>query len=151
MNLFERPPDVRSWLLGATVADVRSVLAGYLYDGANLDSSDVADIRRRVVCDSVILGLGAPSHMLFGVAHASRNAIKKEIPGYFVGVMERCLDTRHPPLSLLPRPVRIAAYLAYELDKLAAKEIFGTMLAVTVLNTVNLDINEIPSTDDGEK
>lgn len=150
MNPFESPPDIRKWLLGATVADVRSVLAGYLYDGASLDDSDVVDIRQRVVCDSVILGLSAPSHMLFGLAHASRKAMPKYIPGYFLGVMERCLDTRQPPLSLLPRPARIAAHLAYELDKQVREEIFSTMLAVTIFGSVN-QRPELSSTDDGDE
>jgi len=149
MSLFERPPDVRSWLLGATVADVRSVLAGYLYDGAKLDESDVADIRRRAVCDSVILGLSAPSYMLFGVAQVSRHTMKKEIPGYYLGVMERCLNTRVPPLSLMQQPVRIAAHLAYELDKKVEKQLYSTMLAVTILETVNLNTDF--SSSDGER
>lgn len=150
MNPFEGPPDIRKWLLGATVADVRSVLAGYMYDGASLDNKDVADIRRKVVCDSVILGLSAPSHMLFGMANCASRKSVKEIPGYFVGVMERCLDTREPPLSLLPRPVLIAAHMACELDKQVAKEIFSTMLAVTILDSVNMSPDFSSIDDDDE-
>lgn len=150
MNPLESPKDVRSWLLGATVADVRSVLAGYLYDGVSLDDSDVVDIRQRVVCDSVILGLSAPSHVLFGIANSLRHSIPTFIPGYFLGVMERCLDTRHPPLSLLPRPVRIAAHLASELDKQVREKNFSTMLAVTILGSVNPS-PEFSSIDDDDE
>lgn len=129
------PPDVKTWLVEGTVADVRSVLAGYLYDGADLDDSDVADIRRSVVCDSIILGL-TRSQILLASAYLTKLP-KTTSPDYFYGVLERTLPVKRPPLCFLDDPLRIAAKMAADLDKQVEKKLGLTWLYVTALRSVN--------------
>lgn len=130
------PPDVKTWLVESTVADVRSVLAGYLYDGADLDDSDVADIRRSVVCDSIILGLTG-SQILLATAYAAKLSKTTSEPDYFFGVMERSLPVKRPPLCFLDDPLRVAAKMACDLDKQVVKELGLTWLYVTAIRSVN--------------
>ncbi|MBV6489847.1 MAG: hypothetical protein CNCCGFBP_00221 [Fimbriimonadaceae bacterium] len=133
--MTENPPDVQKWLVEGTVADVRSVLAGYLYDGADLDDSDVADIRRSVVCDSIILGL-TRSQVLLSSAYMTRLP-KTTSPDYYYGVMERSLPIKRPPLCFLDDPLRVAAKMAADLDKQVAKKLGMTWLYVTAIGSVN--------------
>lgn len=134
--MTENPPDVQKWLVDGTVADVRSVLAGYLYDGADLDDSDVADIRRSVVCDSIILGL-TRSQILLASAYVTKPPKTTSQPDYFYGVMERSLPVKRPPLCFLDDPLRIAAKMAADLDKQVEKELGLTWLYVTAIGSVN--------------
>lgn len=130
------PPDVKTWLVDGTVADVRSVLAGYCYDHADLDVSDVRDIRRTAVCDSIIFGLSG-SQILLGMAMSARVRKSTVIPEYFLGVMERSLPFKSPPLCFVKNPVRTAARLAHQLDQLVAKRLGATWLYVSALGSVN--------------
>jgi len=140
----ENPPDVQKWLVEGTVADVRSVLAGYLYDGADLDDSDVADIRRTVVCDSIILGL-TRSQILLASAYVMKLPKTTSPPDYFFGVMERSLPIKKPPLCFLDDPLRIAAKMAFDLDKQVTKKLGLTWLYVTAIGSVNAP--ELPQVD----
>jgi hypothetical protein len=133
--MTERPPDVQKWLVESTVADVRSVLAGYCYDGADLDDSDVEDIRRSVVCDSIILVL-TRSQILLASAYLMKLP-KETSPDYFYGVMERSLPVKRPPLCFLDDPLKIAAQMAADLDKQVTKQLGLTWLYVTATRSVN--------------
>jgi hypothetical protein len=136
MSLGLDPPNVKTWLVNGTVADVRSVLAGYCYDGADLDESDVRDIRRTAVCDAIIFGLTG-SQILFGMAMSARVRKDTTIPEYYIGVMERGLPFKSPPLCFVKNPVRTAARLAHQLDQLVAKRLGMTWLYVSALGSVN--------------
>ncbi len=130
------PPDVKTWLAEATVTDVKSVLAGYLYDGATLDKSDIADIRRTVVCDSVILGI-SKNQLLLPMLFSAKVKSTTEIPGYFLGVMERSLKLKSPPLVFVKNPLRTAARIAHQLDQIVEKRLELTSICVQNLNSVN--------------
>jgi hypothetical protein len=130
------PSDIKTWIVESTVSDVKSVLAGHLYDGADLDESDVRDIRRTVVCDSIILGLTG-SHVLFPMAASARVRKETKISEYFLGVMERSLNWKFAPICNIPNSVRTAARLAEQLDQLVAKRMGLTWLYVSALNSVN--------------
>lgn len=130
------PPDVKTWLVDGTVADVKSVLAGYLYDKAQLDESDVRAIRRTVVCDAIIFGLKG-TRILLGMAMRAKVRKTTDIPEYFIGVMERSLPIKRPPLCLLNDPLRTAARLAHQLDQLVAKRLGLTWLYVSAIKSVN--------------
>jgi len=134
MNL--EPSDYKTWLVDGTVADVRSVLAGYIYDGAPLDDSDITDIRRTVVCDAIIEGLTG-KYSLLGIASRARVRKSTHIPGYFIGAMERGLPLKLPPLCHLRDPLRTAARLAHQLDQLVSERLGMTWLYVTAFNSVN--------------
>lgn len=134
MNIV--PSDIKTWIVESTVTDVKSVLAGHLYDGADLDESDVRDIRRTIVCDSIILGLTG-SQILLPMAGSSRVRRETKIGEYFLGVMERSLPWKIAPLCLVRNPVRTAARLAEQLDQLVAKRMGLTWLYVSALNSVN--------------
>lgn len=130
------PPDIKTWLVDGTVTDVKSVLAGYLYDKAQLDESDVRDIRRTVVCDAIIHGLTG-SRILLGMALRAKVRKTTDIPEYFLGVMERSLPLKRPPLCLVNDPLRTAARLAHQLDQLVTKALGMTWFYVTAINSVN--------------
>lgn len=130
------PSDTKTWIVESTVADVKSVLAGLLYDGADLDENDVRDVRRTVVCDSIILGLTG-SQILLPMAGSARVRQETKTGDYFLGVMERSLPWKDAPLCHLTNPVRTAARLAEQLDQLVAKRMGLTWLYVTALSSVN--------------
>ena len=130
------PTNVRTWLVESTLCDVRSVLAGYLYDGADLDKDDVADIRRTVVCDSIILGINQ-SQILLPLIFVSRVRDTTEIPGYFLGVMERSLNLKSPPLTFAKNPLKTAAHLAHQIDQAIEKKMGRTWLNAAFFNSVN--------------
>lgn len=131
----ENPSNIQKWLVESTTADVRSVLAGYCYDCADLDDSDIADIRRTVVCDSIILGL-TRSQILLATAYLTEPP-KATSPDYFFGVMERSLPIKRPPLCFLDEPLRVAAKMASDLDNQVKKELGLTWLYVAALHSVN--------------
>lgn len=148
MNPGLEPSDVKTWLVDGTVADARSVLAGYCYDGADLDESDVRDIRRTVVCDAIIAGLTG-SQVLLSMAMSARVRKTTAIPEYFIGVMERSLPFKSPPLCFVRTPVRTAARLAHQLDQLVEKRLGWVWLYVSALRSVNPPkLPEIPQSSD---
>lgn len=148
MNPGLEPSDVKTWLVDGTVADARSVLAGYCYDGADLDESDVRDIRRTVVCDAIIAGLTG-SQVLLSMAMSARVRKTTAIPEYFIGVMERSLPFKSPPLCFVRTPVRTAARLAHQLDQLVEKRLGWVWLYVSALRSVNPpELPKIPQSSD---
>ncbi len=145
--MTHKPPDVAKWLVESTVIDVKSVLAGYLYDGADMDWDDVSDVRRQVCCDAIIYGL-LGSRILFGLALKTKPGEHEIIPGYFVGVMEFMLALKSPPLNSIPNALKTIATMARRLDKAVTNRLGLIPLYVDAFNSLNPpDMPEIPQSE----